>query len=300
MPSLPLFQVDAFTSERFTGNPAGVVLDADDLTGRDMQRIARELNNSETAFVLKPDAPDHELRIRYFTPTMEVPSCGHATISAHYVRARVQSLSSGRVWHKIGIGRLPVDIELVDDDYAIVMTHGSPVIDEALPSSAKAPLLSALGLTADDLEPDLPVQRIDTGNNKYLVPLKSRSRLNALTPDLEALRAFDRDFPNRGIFAFTLQDTDQDVAAHARMFAPQIGIPEDPVTGNGNGPLGAYLVRHGVMEANAGSVHFRVRQGEAMGRPGVAHVWVECDGVTPLAVRVGGRAVIAFSATLDL
>lgn len=87
MKKYTVYQVDAFTRERFKGNPAGVVTKAEGLTDAQMQAIARELNNSETAFIFPPDGPDHEVRIRYFTPTMEVPTCGHATISAHYVRA---------------------------------------------------------------------------------------------------------------------------------------------------------------------------------------------------------------------
>lgn len=300
MPRIRLFQVDSFTRERFTGNPAGVVLDADGLDARDMQRLARELNNSETAFVLKPSGDDHEVRIRYFTPTVEVPSCGHATIAAHYVRAVVNRLPPGRVWHRIGIGRLPVDIEHDGIDYSITMTQGAPSIDPPLSQADCNSLLAALGLEDEEVVPALPIQRIDTGNSKYLVPLKSRSRLNSLTPDHEALRVFAAACPNAGIFVFTLNDTDPDVMAHARMFAPQIGIMEDPVTGNGNGPLGAYLVHHGLLAPENGVATFSGRQGEAMGRPGVARVSVGCDGAVPRKVRVSGDAVLVFTATVDI
>src|SRR5260370_21149929 len=121
--TLNVFQVDAFTDRTFAGNPAGVVLGADGLTDRQMQAIARELNNSETAFVLEADADDHDVRIRFFTPTVEVPSCGHATIAAHYVRARRLGLPRCRIWQKIKAGRLPVDVDLRNGDYFIVMTH---------------------------------------------------------------------------------------------------------------------------------------------------------------------------------
>jgi PhzF family phenazine biosynthesis protein len=99
-----LYQVDAFTTERFQGNPAGVVPNADGLTAAEMQVIARELNNSETAFIHPPDAPDHDVLVRFFTPTTEVPSCGHATIAAHYVRAVENALPSCTVVQKIGAG----------------------------------------------------------------------------------------------------------------------------------------------------------------------------------------------------
>lgn len=101
---LKVYQVDAFTTEKFRGNPAGVVLNGDNLTDQEMQAIARELNNSETAFLLSPDSPDHDVRTRYFTPKTEVPICGHATIASQYVRAIENNLESCRVMNKINIG----------------------------------------------------------------------------------------------------------------------------------------------------------------------------------------------------
>ncbi len=111
-----LYQVDAFTTEKFAGNPAGVVPDASGLSDGEMEAIAREMNNSETAFILPPESSDHEVRVRFFTPTTEVPSCGHATIAAHYVRAVEHSLDSCTVIHKIGAGILPVGVTGLGSD----------------------------------------------------------------------------------------------------------------------------------------------------------------------------------------
>lgn len=119
---IKLFQVDAFTSEKFTGNSAGVVLDADHLSEKQMQQIARELDNSETAFVLSSDGPDHDVRVRFFTPTTEVPLCGHATIAAHYVRAYTGKLSSQVFKHKTGAGVLPVEILSREDTLSAMVT----------------------------------------------------------------------------------------------------------------------------------------------------------------------------------
>ena len=110
MRTLDGYQVDSFTTQKFKGNPAGVVLNADGLSDEEMLSIAKELNNSETAFIMSPDSTDHDVRIRYFTPKTEVPVCGHATIAAHYVRAKVHNLESSTVFHKIGVGILPVEI----------------------------------------------------------------------------------------------------------------------------------------------------------------------------------------------
>lgn len=115
-----LYQIDSFTKENFTGNPAGVITNADGLTTDVMQKIARELNNSETAFIFSSNSSEYDVHIRFFTPTNEVPICGHATIAAHYARAIENKLQTSRVYHKTGAGILPVDIVKENDDYKIV------------------------------------------------------------------------------------------------------------------------------------------------------------------------------------
>ncbi|MGD2068859.1 MAG: PhzF family isomerase, partial [Gemmatimonadota bacterium] len=267
-------QVDAFTTEPFTGNPAGVVPHADGLSEREMQAIARELNNSETAFVLRPDGPDHDVRVRFFTPTTEVPSCGHATIAAHYVRAVEGGLPSCTVVQKIGAGILPVAVERRGPDYRIEMTQGTVELGGPLSGRRRDEIVEALGLGPEELDPRCPVQVVSTGHSKVLVGLRSLERLHALEPDLAGLARISREIGCNGYFAFVLTPED-DVLAHGRMFAPAIGIPEDPVTGNANGPLGAYLVEHGLAAPEDGVLSFRARQGEAMGRPGVVEVTVE-------------------------
>ena len=300
MTRLAIFQVDVFTREKFRGNPAGVILKADGLSAQDMQRIARELNNSETAFVFEPDADDHDIRIRFFTPTQEVPSCGHATLAAHYVRAQTQDLSPGKYWHKIQIGRLPVEIEESGDDYRIIMTQAPPTIGDPITGPLRKKILRSMNLSEAETEPGFPIVHIDTGNSKILIPVRSRNILNDLSPDLEAIKQIAREIPNAGHFVFTLNDPDPDITAHCRMFAPQIGIPEDPVTGNGNGPLGVYLVQFGIIGDRQPDLYLLSRQGEAMGRPGTAHIWVESKSGKPHTVKVGGDAIIAFSATLEI
>ena len=146
MRALTIYQVDSFTTEKFKGNPAGVVLNADGLTDQEMLSIAREMNNSETAFIFKPDGADHEVKIRYFTPKIEVPVCGHATIAAHYVRAKEQKLNSSTVIHKIGIGVLPVEIIKENNDYSIMMTQGKIEFYPQLAVQERDNIVNALGL----------------------------------------------------------------------------------------------------------------------------------------------------------
>ncbi|AIQ57579.1 PhzF family isomerase [Paenibacillus borealis] len=297
---LQIYQVDAFTTEKFKGNPAGVVLNADGLTEQEMLSIARELNNSETAFVLSPDGPDHELRIRYFTPTIEVPVCGHATIAAHYVRAAIHQLAEGTVLHKISLGILPVDIKKEDNDYSIVMTQGSIEFSEPFSGDIQERIIASLSLKPEELDPRCPVQIVSTGHSKVMIGIRSRSILDHLQPDSRALAQLSKEIGCNGYFVFTLDSESDEIFSHGRMFAPAIGIEEDPVTGNANGPLGAYLVRHGLAGQTGGSFTFQAEQGTAIGRSGMVRVTVEIAGGEPVEVKIGGRAVIAFKAELSI
>ncbi len=295
-----LYQVDSFTTEKFFGNPAGVVSNADGLSDQQMQAIAREMNNSETAFILSPDAGDHDVRVRFFTPTVEVPTCGHATIAAHFVRAMENNLASGTVHHKIGIGVLPVEIQKSNGDYKIIMTQGKVTISELIEDQLKSKVLAAMDLSISDLDEKCPLQVVSTGGPKLILGLKTKERLNSLNPDLAKLSNISEQLGCNGYFVFTLDSDSKDILTHGRMFAPIIGISEDPVTGNGNGPLGAYLVKHRLIDSSKNVSKFRAKQGEAMGRPGYVDVEVESQNGNPTKVKVGGNAVVAFKTEIEL
>lgn len=295
-----VYQIDAFTQNRFEGNPAGVVSNADGLDESQLQAIARELNNSETAFILSPTESDHEVWIRFFTPITEVPTCGHATISAHFVRAIENKLPSCTVQQRIGIGVLPVDVIKEKSDYRIVMTQGKFEIFPQITGNNREDILSALKLTESDLDDRCPIQIASTGHSKVMVGINSREKLNSLIPDHPRLASISKTIGSNGYFVFTFDSDDKDILTHGRMFAPAIGIAEDPVTGNANGPLGGYLVYHNILKSSAGSVTFRGKQGEAMGRPGIVTVTVEVKDRKPFKVQVGGHAIIAFKTEIEI
>jgi PhzF family phenazine biosynthesis protein len=295
-----IYQVDAFTKTLFKGNPAGVVPDADGLTAEQMQQIARELNNSETAFLLPPESNDHEVWIRFFTPTVEVPSCGHATIASHYVRAIEKNLPSKTVHHKIGIGILPMDVIKEETDYKIMMTQGKPEFKTIIENDTKDELLKALGLDFTDLIENVPVQIVDTGHSKVVVGIKSKEKLNSLKPDNSILLKISKQVCSNGYHIFTLGSDEPDILTHCRMFAPAIGINEDPVTGNGNGPLGAYLVKYNLVKHNGVHLSFKSKQGEAINREGICHVEVFIENGEPRKVKIGGYAVVAFKTEIKI
>ena len=289
-----LFQVDAFTIEPFSGNPAGVVPDADGLTEKQMQAIARELNNSETAFVFQPTAADHDVHVRFFTPTKEVPICGHATVAAHYVLALTRNNASRRVLQKTGAGILPVDIVRGESRHQIIMTQGQIEFGAILNDVARKTLLSALHLQEDQLESRYPIQIVSTGHSKVMIGIRSRSTLNRLAPDLTQLAALSESIGCNGFFVFTLDSADPAIRVHGRMFAPAIGISEDPVTGNANGPLGAYLVHHDLVQHDGRLWTFVAQQGEAIHRRGTMEVRVAIRHREPVKVQIVGDATVVF------
>jgi PhzF family phenazine biosynthesis protein len=294
-----LYQVDSFTRTPFTGNPAGVVLGSEGLSDAEMLAIARELNNSETAFVLPADADDHDVRVRFFTPTTEVPTCGHATVGAHFARAVEYGLPSGSLRQKTGGGLIQrVEIHRDVDRVRIGMHQAAAEFGPELDGGRVGRLLRALGADTGDLGDSGPVQVVSTGHSKVLVELRDRAVVDALQPDPVALTALSREIGSNGFFVFTRDTADADLLTWSRMFAPAIGITEDPVTGNGHGPLGAYLVHHGIIPPQDGRLVFTGRQGAAMRRPGDVRVEVDVRPDGELLVTITGDAVTAFRGEL--
>lgn len=295
-----IYQIDSFTKEKFKGNPAGVVINADGLSDEKMQLIARELNNSETAFLFSPDNNNCDGVIRYFTPTTEVPTCGHATIAAMYANAVENNLGPCILRIKTRIGVLPFEIIKTDNDYQIVMTQGkfelSPPFDDVI----KNKIISGLGLSASDLDDRCPVQIASTGHSKVLIGIKNRDELNSLKPKLSELSYISGEIGCNGYFVFTFDSDDKDVLTYGRMFAPAIGINEDPVTGNANGPLGGYLIQNKIIETKNKYFEFAGKQGEAINRIGVVNVKVTIDDGKPSLVQIKGEAAIIFRTEIEI
>lgn len=285
--------VDAFTSTPGKGNRAGVVFDASSLSANEMQAVASLVNVSETAFMIPvADQGEYELEVRYFTPTTEVPSCGHATIASHFARSEALGLDNARVVAKIGAGILPVDIVTTEGEKKVVMTQGTVSFTPEYDASVKRRILNALGLAETDLITELPMQEVSTGHSKVMVPIRSVQTLDALSPDMEELAAISCEIDCNGYFVFAFNNEDDLCLTSGRMFAPLAGINEDPVTGNGNGPCGAYLSQYGRLPDTEKASYWG-RQGVAMGKEGVVEIVVYRTAGRPTKVQVGGTAVKA-------
>ncbi|WP_319582799.1 PhzF family phenazine biosynthesis isomerase [uncultured Pseudodesulfovibrio sp.] len=298
--TITVFLADAFTTVPGKGNRAGVVLDASGLSDAAMQAVAALVGVSETAFLSPaPSGADYDLVQRYFTPEVEVPTCGHATIGSHFVRARALGMTNGRVRIKTGAGVLPIDIETVEGALKVTMTQGAVAFTPPYDAPMVEAILAALGLGPDDLADGLPVQEVSTGHSKVMVPIRSVAVLDGLAPDMAALRALSREIGCNGYFVFVLDGEGDACLTSGRMFAPAVGIDEDPVTGNGNGPCGAYLSRYGILPGRP-VFSYLGRQGVAMGREGTIEVTVTRDASGSHKVQVGGTAVEAGCLEIEL
>ena len=285
-------QVDVFTDRAFGGNPLAVVFDAAPLGDADMQAVAREMNLSETTFLLPPTRPDCAARVRIFTPAREVPFAGHPTIGTSWVLATSGMLPAGATRFSLEEGIGPVEVELEGDPARpafLWMRHGAATFGPE--QTDRSAFAAALGLTEADLLPRVPICSGSTGSAFLYVPLRDRDTVDRAVLDVPRLLAAMGESPRLGVFVFT---PDPDPAAgrvYSRMFAPHTsGVPEDPATGSASGPLGAYLVGHGLV-APAPRVRIVSEQGAKMGRQSFVHIDIAMQGNAIRALRVGGSVV---------
>lgn len=287
--SLSYLHYDVFTDTPLEGNQLAVFTDGRALAPTQMQRIAREMNFSESTFILPTRQPDTDLRMRIFTPFEELPMAGHPTIGSTFALAETGVIATGtpRFVFDLPVGPTPVDLVWKDGGLQFVwMTQLPPVFGPAV--AQREPVAQALGLREDDLAP-LPVQEATCGTPYLLVPLRTREAVDRAIPDAAAARRLKHDHGlARPIFLFAF---DAPCTAYSRMFAPDLGIPEDPATGSASGPLGCYLVEHGLVSGEDAQ-HIVSRQGVAMGRPSRIHIAIDGMPGAITRVRVGGEAVL--------
>jgi len=296
-----LFHVDAFTRERFCGNPAVVVLDADVLTDEDMHRIAREINGTEVAFVLGSESSDHDVEIRFFSPNREVAFVGHATVAAHYVRAMVNGVPKAKVRQKSGGGIVEVEVTGKPPDLRVTVSQSPATFGPVIPENRRSPVLDALGISSSSLHADCPMQVMSRASTRLMIGLQSPAMLESLRPQMDALVHLTPHVGADGFFVFALDADATGVTTESRMFCPVIGIPEDPVSGNAHGMLGVYLLHHGLLQAGAdGIARFTGRQGRFVDRPGTVNVEVTASGKRATGVRVSGDAVVVYQAELPI
>jgi PhzF family phenazine biosynthesis protein len=270
-----LYIVNAFTAKGKNGNPAGVILRADDLDEQRMLAIAASAGLSETAFVSESNCATH--RVRFFTPIIEEPLCGHATIATWSLLHKLGKLKVGTFTQETQAGLLKVEIQ---DDGLVFMEQAKVVFSEEI---APTEIANLLGITEDDFHATLLPKIVSTGIKDLLVPLANKSVLAKLQANLDGVADFSRRHGISGFHAFALLNESKSVAS-ARNFAPADGIAEECATGTSNGALLCYLKdRNSLPERDI----YRIEQGQAMGR--LSHIYGTFrDGI----VWVGGEAEV--------
>ena len=273
--TIQVHQIDAFTRVKFTGNPAGVVLDADGLSDAEMLAIARELNNADTAFVLKADGADHDLRVRFFTPRMEAAFVGHASVAAHYVLSAATG-STRQLRQKSRAGVVEVEIRGGDAQRRIAIRQSTPPLGREVNDRERLAVMDALALASADLDLHCPVKVMGTGSTRLMVGVRGAGAAAAVEAGCltahDALGAAGR----AGVFRVHAgAGAARCARVESRMFCPALGIAEDPVSGNAHGMLGVYLARHGLLGPAGPQVHFAGAQGHHVNRPGRVEVELE-------------------------
>ena len=281
----PFYQVDVFSDELFGGNPLAVFLRGEDFKEAQFQQMAREMNLSETTFVLPSSHPDADFDVRIFTPEKELPFAGHPTLGTAFVLRHAGLVPSTqnhvRLNFKVGV----IQVDLQEDD-KIFMTQPPGKILQTFTNTEE--VAQVLGLTANNI--DLPVQTASTGFPALLVPINSLRAMQRIVLNLSLLKVLLEETGVDMIYPFTRQTLDQKNSVHARGFAPFVGIPEDPATGSVAGALGYYLKDKNPKEEN-----LIIEQGYEMKRPGL--IFVTMGGTK---IQVGGKTRMVFKASLYL
>jgi trans-2,3-dihydro-3-hydroxyanthranilate isomerase len=287
---------DVFTDRLFGGNQLAVVLDARGLPTETMQAIAKEMNFSETTFVLPPEKAGTDIRMRIFTPASELPIAGHPTVGATFALARAGIIDPGteRFVFGLNIGPTPVALTWKNRDLSFVWMSqpkpkfGDTKIDPARAAEALSMSPAAVAGTAK------PVQVVSCGVPYLLVPLTTRSAVDNAEADAGLLESLLHDTKSgaHGVFLFSTERNRDRATAYSRMFAPELGVAEDPATGSASGPLGCYLVRNKMVPADKAD-HILSLQGVKMGRPSHVHISIGVERGDISTVRVGGQAVLA-------
>lgn len=310
MRRIPFFVLDAFTQTPFAGNPAGVFLDAEQLTSDEMQKLAGEVS-LESAFVLPGghEVPGQggvqtALSLRFWTHASEIPLCGHATVSCLVALARSRRVPyPGELFVGTPVGPLKVELRQGENgSIDVTLFQNPPQFGTPLDEPDVAAVARALGCTPDQLRStDLPVQRVSTGTPFLFAAVESRAVVDQAPGSPAAVTQLSHAHEVHGIYVFVLEQTPEGAVTYGRNFDPAAGLDEDPVTGSASGALGCFLFQHGKLEPDhTGAARLLVQQGFAMGRGGTLGVVVQVRDNEIASVCISGTATLLAEGTFTL
>lgn len=268
--------VDVFTDKPFGGNPLAVFPDSAELSTEMMQAIARELNLSETVFILPPDDKVHACRLRIFTPKRELPMAGHPTVGTGFVLATQGTIPrTSHVIFEEGVG--PIAVAVQDDEQGLRVEMQQPLPEFGIRLDERRPELAhMLSLPVSAVRDDVPPQVVSAGVPFLYIPIVDLNAMAQIELRLDLWRDFWGDELPLDIFALTTETVYAESSVHSRMFAPTMNIVEDAATGAASGPLGAYLLRHQLVTSDQAQSMIG-EQGFEMGRPSLIGIHIETD-----------------------
>jgi trans-2,3-dihydro-3-hydroxyanthranilate isomerase len=282
MNKLPFYILDVFAEKKYTGNQLAVFRDANGVTDEEMQRIAREINFSETTFILSGEPHNDGFDVRIFTPKEEVPFAGHPTIGTAYIIHReIIHQKSNTVILNLKVGQIPVTFS--PDGYGW-MKQMQPIFGQQHDAET---LANILGLVNSDIDERFPIQEVSTGLPFFIVPLKNIGTLKKARIDKEKYYALIKNTSAKGILIFCPEVHEQQNDISVRVFVDYFGVPEDPATGSGNGCLAGYLVYYRYFGKD--SINIRSEQGYEIERPSLLLLRAGQSGEI-INISVGGKS----------
>ncbi|AZB41958.1 PhzF family phenazine biosynthesis isomerase [Bacillus sp. FJAT-42376] len=287
MKRIKVLRYDAFSSIPGKGNPAGVILNGDHLNEADMLELAKIAGFNETSFPVRSGMAD--FKMRYFTPGGEMDLCGHGTIAAIYALKENGLLGEKEeITIETKAGMLPIGLQHSPRGLFVTMKQAEPVFKPF--TGSKADLMASIGLSEEDVAPDLPIVYGSTGNWTLLVPIKELRAFDRMVPHNQQFPDVLEEIPHASVHPFCLETYDPNADMHGRHFSSAFsGTIEDPVTGTASCVMGAYYVKY--IAENAGmETKLIVEQGNEIGKEGQVHVKVTKDH-NRLHVEMTGNAV---------
>lgn len=289
------YTCDVFTDKPFGGNQLAVFPDAADIPEQLLQSITKEFNFSETTFVYPPKDPAHTRRIRIFTPGQELPFAGHPTVGTAIVLGTIGDITiSGdetKIIFEEGVGPVPVTICSINGkpSFAQLTAAKLPEFNENVPSAEV--LAKMLTLSRDEIaDSQFPIRFVSVGFPFLYAAVKNRAALKRIRVNIQVMETLQTTYGVREIFVFTDDAEQQDSDFRARMFAPLLGIAEDPATGSAAASFAGYLAAKD--PSRSGTLQWKIEQGFEMGRPSLLFIEADKKDGQTTAVRVGGNAVM--------
>lgn len=284
------YTINAFAKTIGGGNPAGIVMDADQLSENEMKKIAGILGYSETAYVLKSDVAD--FKVRFFTPNEEVDLCGHATIGTFTTLLNKDIIKPGKYTQETKAGKLDIEVK---KDSTVMMNQTTPQFYEIIDAKEIA---DSLNISVESINKNIPIQIVTTGLRDIMVPIKCINTLNGIKPDFDKVSKVSKKYNVVGYHMFTL-DSLYHSNAYCRNLAPLYNIPEESATGTSNGALACYLYKYGIVNSDhCDNIIFE--QGYSMNLPSEIQVSLDIVASEIEEVKVSGKALNLCEVILEI